>query len=64
MANDADEITAEDREDIEMYENAFCFVSRGRQGSAVDDAKKKTARVCGCSEDYYGISEWNKGKRQ
>jgi hypothetical protein len=26
--------------------------------------KKKCQRVCGCSEDYYGISEWNKGKKQ
>jgi hypothetical protein len=24
-----------------MYENVFCFVSRGRQGSAVDNAKEK-----------------------
>jgi hypothetical protein len=49
-----------------MYENVFGWVSRGRQGSAVDDAKEKKncQRVCGCSEDYYGISEWNKGKRQ
>lgn len=57
-------ITAEDQEDIEMYENVFGFVSRGRQGSAVDAKKKNCERVCGCSQGYYGISEWNKEKKQ
>lgn len=54
-----DAITAEDQEDMEMYENVFGFVSRGRQLMQKKKAREYVVAVKVIMELVNGIKERN-----